>query len=442
MVSATTVGYILVGFLWDTNLFIKSSISSIFAVSNLYFLHHGDDYFAQDLINPLLHTWSLGVEEQFYFAYPMLLALGLYYMRSRKLNLVWLFWAIGGLSLILYLIFASHAHEIFSNFYFPTARFWELGIGCALFFLTQGRSLPQKTNVLALLSLLLVLAVLVLQPYTNNLYIETLGITLGTAGIIYAGINRVSGVVAWLETKVLVFAGKISYSLYLWHLPVIYFANLYLTDTVFYLVSVTAVIVFALLSYYVVEKPLRYSVFLDQKLKYLGALGVLILLVFSIGVGVYGFNNSKKVVNESLNSLDSRLASFNYIEKNFSLGERIQPNFEINGTRVEEVCAAKGSSTEQAGLKKECLEQTNEGSIFFLTGDSHAMHFVPMFNNTDAVENLYFRTFPREIFTDSREDDIEKAILSERSAELDNIKKNFCRSLLRCLSLLRSEAVQ
>ena len=77
MVSVTTLVYFFLGFLWDTNLLIKSSVTSILAVSNFYYLKQADNYFHQDLINPLLHTWSLGIEEQFYLIFPLLM-LGLF----------------------------------------------------------------------------------------------------------------------------------------------------------------------------------------------------------------------------------------------------------------------------------------------------------------------------------------------------------------------------
>jgi peptidoglycan/LPS O-acetylase OafA/YrhL len=427
MVSITTICYVFAGFLWDTNLFIKSSISSIFALSNLYFLYHGDDYFAQDLINPLLHTWSLGVEEQFYLVYPILFVGILAYVNKSKLSFRTASWIIGAFSVVLYAIFASNVHDILSHFYFPTARFWELGIGCALFFLTLSSTQTLKREILALFSFCLLSAVFIAETYINSVPLATLGTTLATAAIIYTGSIHVPKIMSWLENRVLVFTGKISYSLYLWHMPVIYFSNLYLTDVPYYFVSVIATLIMAALSYYIVEKPLRYSDFLDRRLGHLAQVAFAVVTVLLLIVSVYGWGNFKRTVNETLNSLDGKLYSLNYIERNFSLGERISPDFFINSnTDVAVECVPRGN-LDEVTLQEECLHKINHNDVFFLTGDSHAMHFVPMFENSSVVENLYFKTFPRDIITGTADATLEQSVLAEQLGELKILQESFDR---------------
>jgi peptidoglycan/LPS O-acetylase OafA/YrhL len=196
-----------------------SLAATAFSASNFYFLSKSG-YFESS--GPLLHTWSLSVEEQFYIFFPLMMALFFRYRRS------WLH--AGTLLLALLSLAVSVACERqhpSANFYLPFTRAWELLIGSLLSF----RMLPVirhrlAREVCAFTGLGLVL--FAVFKYTSNIPfpgLSALPPCLGAALIIYSGEQGVSLVGQVLSFRPLVFLGGISYSLYLWHWPFLQFGQ-------------------------------------------------------------------------------------------------------------------------------------------------------------------------------------------------------------------------
>ncbi|MFT7507216.1 MAG: peptidoglycan/LPS O-acetylase OafA/YrhL [Acidimicrobiales bacterium] len=398
MISATTAAYVFFGFVWDTNLFIKSAITSILAVSNLYYLKQAENYFHQDLINPLLHTWSLGIEEQFYILYPLLLLVVLFIFArlSIRRTYIALLFLIG--SILLYMSFYFNQDSVLGDFYFPTARFWELGVGCALFFFSLDFGIKRFAGALSGGALLMLLTVLVFQKNISSLPLELLMTVSATSLLIFSGLRHRSAVIGLFEYVPIVYIGNISYSLYLWHLPVIYFCNLYLSGVWYYLFSILLTIVLAVLSYIYVENRFRHHMqdsFSLKRVLYvsLGVMTVLVIYVISVGPSEF-----TKQVNAQLNALAVHVDSVNYIESQFNLADRIQPQYLLNGVNVSEYCS-EGSTdytSTDDGLRSECLKSIGSTSVIYLTGDSHAAHYIPMLDATELEYDIYFSRFPRQ----------------------------------------------
>lgn len=130
-----------------------------------------------------------------------------------------------------------------------------------------------------------------------------------------------------LGNRVVLYVGKISYSLYLWHLPVIYFAGLYLDAVAFVLVATVATVAAAVLSYHLVETPLRYSSGLEKFLSALVSRWKLIM-VTAATIVVFSLTQVDMIrlqVNTALNDFSHTSKSINYIERTLSLGDRVQP---------------------------------------------------------------------------------------------------------------------
>ena len=115
-------------FLWTT----KSLLFSIFGLSNIYFFKniHSFDYFGIEATTPFLHTWSLGIEEQFYILFPFLLIL---FFRT-KINLIYLKLLFVVLMLASLFIFLIKSYTI-SHFYLLPSRAWEILLGSIFFFI-------------------------------------------------------------------------------------------------------------------------------------------------------------------------------------------------------------------------------------------------------------------------------------------------------------------
>lgn len=236
-----------------------SALAATFFVSNIYFQRITGDYFASDAeLEPLLHTWSLGVEEQFYIVIPLLLMLLLSRI-PKLLKSVMIAGVAGSFALSAY---ATHFHPV-ANFYALPTRAWELGIG-ALLALGVAPSIRKAwgAQILALAGIgAIVFAVLVYDKTTAFPGVAALLPVLGSAILIWVHREHQTWVGRVLSMPPMVGIGLISYSLYLWHWPLLVVARNYTVgigiDLRFALIAVATGFVLAWLSYRFVEQPFR-----------------------------------------------------------------------------------------------------------------------------------------------------------------------------------------
>lgn len=236
----------------------QSLLGACLFASNIVFWKQTNYFDDPSLDNPLLHTWSLSVEEQFYVLWPLVLWAGLRYFRGRWFSLLLIVLTIASLLLAEWLTTKSPR----TAFYMFPARAWELGLGAilALNIVPAARS-RLSNEVFAVTGLFLIaFAVLFYDANTRFPGLSALLPCLGTAMIIYAGIHHQQNVVArLLSTRPLVFIGLLSYSLYLWHWPIFSLFELHFgSPTVggrLGLIAATFVCAFA--SWRFVEKPFR-----------------------------------------------------------------------------------------------------------------------------------------------------------------------------------------
>ncbi len=239
--------------------YARSIISAIFFSSNLYFAISLGDYGAEAaLLIPFLHTWSLGVEEQFYVVIPLLL-MALYRFLPKLILPALIAMAAG--SLFFAVLFQTYNAQI--NFFLPMSRAWELGMGSiiAALEIRYGpirRSL--KTAYLPILGFAMIgLAIVIFNDQTTaHPALPTLLPVLGTGLIILFGTDRdVLG--RLLASKAFVAIGLISYSAYLWHYPIFAFGRMQNAEPSMFDKSIWIGLTFILsaLSYKFVEQPFR-----------------------------------------------------------------------------------------------------------------------------------------------------------------------------------------
>jgi peptidoglycan/LPS O-acetylase OafA/YrhL len=195
----------------------QSVVATLLFVSNILFLNQVG-YFADPAeTKPLLHTWSLAVEEQFYIVFPLLLA-GL--RRFGRRITVWVCFAVCLVS------FGAGVWLVQKNqaaaFYLAPTRVWELLIGSLLalgMFPVPGSD--RVRQLLGCLGLgLIAFSILTYSESTPFPGIAALPPSIGAGLIIYSGQNGATWVSRLLSLRPLVFVGLISYSLYLWHWPI------------------------------------------------------------------------------------------------------------------------------------------------------------------------------------------------------------------------------
>jgi len=236
---------------------LKTGIASLFGLSNLYLLKEATDYFGTWAeINVFNHTWSLGVEEQFYLFFPFLVwSSGCSRLTAKgPRNLFWLVGVSAVASLIAF-IYLNGVNQPAAYFLMP-ARLWELGIGCLLFLvLRNGRlqGFASNTRSFAVMGFL-VASMFIPFQYTVQ---ATIIVVLLTA-VLIASLRSDTIVYSLLASSGVVYIGRISYSLYLWHWSILAIGRWTIGNEWWAVpVQVALMVLLAAASYHYVETPLR-----------------------------------------------------------------------------------------------------------------------------------------------------------------------------------------
>ena len=242
----------------ETMRLIKPAAATAVYASNIWFILQGGDYFGGDLNNnPFLHTWSLSVEEQFYLVWPIIVLVGIRY--SRKRGPAYLFALLSVLSLAL-CVWMTTARPLWA-FYGTPFRIWEFGAGALACLIPPGESRHRPAVGWLGLAAILVSAV-TFTPQISFPGLNALVPVAGTVALLYAGAG-----IAPLGWPVFTGLGKISYSLYLWHWPLLTTAAVFWPNmgTGGRLCAVLVAIPLAAGTRWLVEMPVRYSPYLSKR---------------------------------------------------------------------------------------------------------------------------------------------------------------------------------
>jgi len=247
--------------------YAESILASIFFGSNFFFYFSTTEYGADSsLLKPFLHTWSLGVEEQFYLVFPVLAIVVFRFLKDRLFTVLLL---VTLASLLFSEAMESRYPDL--NFYLPFSRFWELSAGSILAYRELNAVVFLRASVsrfLPLIGLCLIsYSILFFDGDTPHPGFRTLIPVIGIALIIgFASKAELVGRV--LSLRPLVGIGLISYSAYLWHYPIFAFSRIMNGDVTNADKAGWILLTFALsvASYFVVEKPVRTKEFVRAKL--------------------------------------------------------------------------------------------------------------------------------------------------------------------------------
>ena len=361
----------------------QTGLGAMLFVANIVIAKTTGNYFdAPAESNPLLHTWSLSVEEQFYFIFPLVLVAvwSISRFRSSKHGA---FVAISIISILSFgvALFGSRGYGYLLGenawlieFYSPFTRVWEFGVG-ALVAIAGITIASVNARARMLSSLIAVVGVLLIitgffaitsdTPFPG---FWTLLPVSGTLLLIVAGTTS-NSISAGLSTHAMVKVGDWSYSLYLWHWPFIVFAIL-IWPVIWFAPLVAALVSFipALMSYYLVEQRIRFKIFVGLKGKL-----TTIALVFGIPIVISGL-----VISASANS--------------WAPGFQSQLNTEVYPGEIgwETIASSIGDQKYpcagfdppyfpgRADQQISCIQsQPNSDIDFAVIGDSHAYMLYP-----------------------------------------------------------------
>lgn len=269
----------------DLERLAKSMIATVFFGSNIFFWRQSDYFAIATELWPLLHTWSLGVEEQFYIIFPILIRV------IRGLNRRWIAFLFGAVALLSFaagIIGMEHVKTTLV-FYLAPTRAWELLVGSILATNVIPTSAPRQwRGAVAMAGIAgIVLPTICYSPLTPFPGIGALPPVFGAAAIIWAGTGGPTLASRALSLKPVIFVGLISYSLYLWHWPMLAFARYYSVDALKpWQAILTVMMAFfaAAASWRFVERPFRRRSISDRSVWLLSLAGIMLTASVSYSI--------------------------------------------------------------------------------------------------------------------------------------------------------------
>ena len=351
---------------FEQTILSRSATAMVAYVSNVYFARGSSDYFAPIAAeNPLLHTWSLGVEEQFYFIWPILILLIFKWGRSRKtLSVVMI--------TIIVLSFLAEVHLTRTNqplaFFLMPCRAWEFAVGSLMSQVPRvGRwRHPRLLDMLGWAGLVTVVAASFTMSSSN--YPGTKGVipVLGTAAILLAGSGEKRVTVSnLLGAGVLQAIGQRSYVLYLWHWPVLVLAAVLAGPLSFRLRLLCVLISFVLaeVTHRTVENPVRFSTYLRAHATQ--CITASLLVMFLLGGVAWAWR-----------SWAMHTANYaTYGSARLDVPDESNADFDLSHYRTRECAALFGES-----IPRECeFGNLASSKTVVLFGDSHMAQWLPAF---------------------------------------------------------------
>lgn len=393
-----------------------------------YILINESNYFdVNSIYKPLLHLWSLSIEEQFYIMFPGLILL-IYKKNNIKKCFKYIF--ICFIFSFAYNILLDYKQENIS-YYNSAGRFWEILIGSMINFKRKEIIFPKINNLNVnrianfnstysyISSIMCLLIIIVIIMFLNIQYIRPLIasiiVTLATS-VILMNNNDNTVLKILLANKFIIFIGLISYSLYLWHWPLLSFAEI-INGRSLSLVIKLLIIVLALLlasiTYLMIEKNCKNN---DLSTKNLFSASLLII-IFSIGFLANHYKSNYFINNETIKSGDIKtLLRYDY----------------LRGKTVEEYWGMSSCFNIKNSylffIKNNCneIKYANSKKIMLL-GDSHAAYLAEGMKDFFSANNINFLIYNSAYCTPLAIDDLRNRCSEINrfiEAEIDRISPN------------------
>lgn len=393
----------------DFNLLMKTAISVVTFSSNIFFWQESSYFDVSSEINPLLHTWSLAVEEQFYIIFPLLLLI--IWPFGNKLTFYVL--TLVFLSSIILMILAAYIYPypnyLDASFYLLPMRCWEIMAGAILSIYLKTNNIilnNSKNNFLSTLGLLIIIfSVFSFDSKIVYPSFYTFLPVLGTI-LIITFTHKNTFVYMILSSKILVGMGLISFSYYLWHQPIFAFTNYLITqksDPLLMLLISFMLIPLSYLTWKFIENPFRnINIIKTKNIIIFLTFSTLLIIVSANYALIYGPFEGRTIKNSQITNTDD-LNHIKYFE-------------EISNNYFN--CQPKEIADKALRFKNflRCKQSKKTSKIdIALVGDSHVEHLFPGLALKLKNKNVtYFTQGDLPLITHSTFDDIFKYIVSNK----------------------------
>jgi peptidoglycan/LPS O-acetylase OafA/YrhL len=320
-------------------------------IPNIYFWLNGGYFGLVDELKPLLHLWSIGIEFQFYFTIPILYIIFNHYFKIKKIIYFLIFTLVASYLLNFYLDFIVGKNF---TFFFFFSRLWEFLIGSLCFHLAKKKYI--KDDIFILIASIIFSFVL-FYGFSNEILNKTFA-SLFAFTIIFFN-PRVYLIKIFINQKILVFFGLISYALYLWHWPIISLFKYFSIVEINLIKSIFLIflsIIFAFLTTKYLEDKLRFN--LKKKYNFIFSL-LIIVLVMTIDPQSNNFRKDK--INKNV----------------LNISESIGSNFRCK-TKDFVIYGKSKACLINSNLKKIEIDKKNYIALY---GNSHAQMYGYAFEN-------------------------------------------------------------
>jgi peptidoglycan/LPS O-acetylase OafA/YrhL len=352
-ISVTSIFVYLVDYNYKETL--KVAIFSTIALSNAYLYTNSLDYFSEDSsLNSFTHTWSLGIEEQFYLIFPFLI----YALIKNKINKYFIVFLTASSAI---LFFFNQVSNPDGTYYLLQYRFWQIALGCLIVIFREQFKFIGKKLPLNLLLLISLFSFTINTPYSNLLT------TLSTFSffLLLTSIDNREKPNKYLMSKKLATIGTLSYSLYLWHWPIIALSRMKNYEFINVEFQIMLMVIFALLSFKLIEQPFRNISIIKRKnyFKIIISITLLVVLMILLIINFSDRNNSLTGSNPFL-----------FTETDYK-------------NIVNEIDCYHPSDIESAF--DSCIRHNPEKKNVYLIGDSHSTNHYLSLKKYFSKEELY-----------------------------------------------------
>ena len=355
------------------DLLINTGIFSLLGLSNYYLVFIENDYFNSFDENIFEHMWSLSIEVQFYFIYPIIFFIFQRFLKFNERIFI---------TIIVFLIILHFLINIFNTyefFYYTHTRIGEILIGSLTYFI-------QRKNRQILFIYLSSIILFVVFYITKEIFYLINSVCFVTS-LVILNIGKSSIFNRFLNFKFLNHIGNLSYSIYLWHLPIIYFSRFFLSSFDYYIFPIIGTYLISIMSYYFLENPMRNSIklkiFLSNKIFLLRNLILLSVSLATLIIFIDYTNTRNKILNKLSDTYSS-------ISKNINL-----INFPSIKNERNEICH---ENYENSFFKKNCFVNNTSEKLIYFFGDSSMLDYYETFLGFNDKTDRAFSSFNNSSF--------------------------------------------